>query len=209
MTTRVPLVAIAIAIALVAGPSPAALPPRADEVSAAYYAALDDLRAGKERRGIADRLGPAVEKHPASPYRMLAGPLLDDLAGSPAGAAQPLEPPETRLADTRAPLALLRYAENWGGPLAAFVKKEPKDPVAELAAADRAVIGRLVPGGPGDVAGLQSGDVILEFDGIAIPTFLALVEKIGLRQPGDKVVVVYTRDGEKKSVTVELDEFKI
>lgn len=145
MTTRVPLVAIAIAIALVAGPSPAALPPRADEVSAAYYAALDDLRAGKERRGIADRLGPAVEKHPASPYRMLAGPLLDDLAGSPAGAAQPLEPPETRLADTRAPLALLRYAENWGGPLAAFVKKEPKDPVAEIAAADRAVIGRLIP----------------------------------------------------------------
>ena len=140
MTARVPLVAIALA--LVAGPSPAALPPPGDEVSAAYYAALDDLRAGKERRGIADRLGPAVEKHPASPYRELAGPLLGDLVGAPAGAA---ESPEARLADTRVPFYLLRNAENWGGPVAEFVKKEPKDPVAELAAADRAVIGRLIP----------------------------------------------------------------
>lgn len=87
----------------------------------------------------------------------------------------------------------------------AFLGVQPSGELAE----NGLVIGRLVPGGPGDVAGLQSGDVILEFDGIAIPTFLALVEKIGLRQPGDKVVVVYTRDGEKKSVTVELDEFKI
>lgn len=143
MTARVSLVALALA--LVAGLSPAALPPRADEVSAAYYAALADLRAGKERRGIADRLAPAVEKHPASPYRTLAGPLLEDLVGSPAGAAKADQPPEARLADTRVPLYLLRHAENWVGPVAEFVKKEPKDPVAELAAADRAAIGRLIP----------------------------------------------------------------
>ena len=143
MTARVPLVALAVA--LVAGPSPASLPPPADEVSAAYYAALDALRAGKERRGIADRLGPAVGKHPASPYHALADALLDDLVYPPAESAGAPQPPEARLAETRVPLYLLRYTENWGGPLAAFVKEEPKDPAAELAGADRAVIARLIP----------------------------------------------------------------
>ena len=71
------------------------------------------------------------------------------------------------------------------------------------------VISRLVPGGPGDAAGLQSEDVILEFDGVAIPNFETLVEQIGLRQPGDIVTVIYQRDGEEKCLTVELDEFKI
>ncbi len=71
------------------------------------------------------------------------------------------------------------------------------------------VISRLVPGGPGDAAGLQPEDVILEFDGVAIPDFETLVERIGLRQPGDIVTVIYLRDGEEKCLTVELDEFKI
>lgn len=71
------------------------------------------------------------------------------------------------------------------------------------------IISRLVPGGPGDAAGLQSEDVILEFDGVAIPNFETLVEQIGLRQPGDIVTVIYLRDGEEKCLTVELDEFKI
>ena len=71
------------------------------------------------------------------------------------------------------------------------------------------VISRLVPDGPGDAAGLQPEDVVLEFDGVAIPNFETLVEQIGLRQPGDIVTVIYLRDGEEKCLTVELDEFKI
>ncbi len=87
----------------------------------------------------------------------------------------------------------------------AFLGVQPSSEFSE----NGLIISRLVPGGPGDVAGLQGEDVILEFDGVAIPNFEVLVERIGLRQPGDKVNVRYMRDGEKKSTTVELDEFKI
>ena len=58
-------------------------------------------------------------------------------------------------------------------------------------------------------AGLQSGDVILEFDGVPIPNFKVLVEKIGDRQPGDKILILYARDGEQKTTTAELLEWTL
>ena len=107
------------------------------------------------------------------------------------------------------PEALARLKTDLQGVVAergpAFLGVQPSSEFAE----NGLIISRLVPGGPGDAAGLQGEDVILEFDGVAIPNFEVLVERIGLRQPGDKVNVLYMRDGEKKSTTVELDEFKI
>ena len=87
----------------------------------------------------------------------------------------------------------------------AFMGVQPSSGLVE----NGLVISRLVPDGPGDAAGLQPEDVVLEFDGVAIPNFETLVEQIGLRQPGDIVTVIYLRDGEEKCLTVELDEFKI
>ena len=105
--------------------------------------------------------------------------------------------------------ALARLKTDLQGVIAergpAFLGVQPSGGLVE----NGLVISRLVPGGPGDAAGLQSEDVILEFDGVAIPDFETLVERIGLRQPGDIVTVIYLRDGEEKCLTVELDEFKI
>lgn len=107
------------------------------------------------------------------------------------------------------PEALARLKTDLQGVIAergpAFMGVQPSSGLVE----NGLVISRLVPGGPGDAAGLQSEDVILEFDGVAIPDFETLVERIGLRQPGDIVTVIYLRDGEEKCLTVELDEFKI
>ena len=101
---------------------------------------------GKDRQSIAERLKPAVEKHLASSYASLAGPFLVDLAASAEQApAKPGDPPEKRLADTRVPLHLLRYAENWDKALKKFVADEPDDPAAQLITAERAVIARLIP----------------------------------------------------------------
>jgi len=58
-------------------------------------------------------------------------------------------------------------------------------------------------------AGLQPDDVILEFDDVPIPNFKTLVEKIGNRQPGDKIRILYSRDGEKKTSTAELLEWTL
>ncbi len=69
-------------------------------------------------------------------------------------------------------------------------------------------IGEVVPGSAADRAGLQPDDVILEFDGVPIDNFDKLVERIGEHQPGDKIPVLYFRDGEKKTTTAELGEWK-
>ncbi len=69
-------------------------------------------------------------------------------------------------------------------------------------------IGEVVPGSAADRAGLQVDDVILEFDNVPIDNFEKLVEQIGVHQPGDKIRVLYARDGEKKTTTAELGEWK-
>ena len=70
------------------------------------------------------------------------------------------------------------------------------------------LIHKVVPGSAADQAGLQSGDIILEFDHVPIPDFKTLVATIGEHQPGDKIPVLFVRDGEKKATTAALGEWK-
>lgn len=140
MTARAALVVLVLFI----GPARAEIPPPPDELSRAYDAALTELRAGKDRQSIADGLKPVVEEYPTSDYASVASAFLVDLSASAKNPPmRPGDPPEKRLADSRVPFYLLKYAENWGEPLKTFALKEPNDPAAQLVAADRAVIARL------------------------------------------------------------------
>ncbi len=135
-----------VALALSIDTAHAEIPPRPDELSKAYEAALTELRAGEDRQSIADRLKPVVEKYSASNYARIARPFLIDLIASakipPATSDDPLE---KRLADSRVPFQLVKNAGNWDRSLQAFVEKEVTDSVAQLVVADRKVISRLVP----------------------------------------------------------------
>ncbi|MEC8431318.1 MAG: trypsin-like peptidase domain-containing protein, partial [Planctomycetota bacterium] len=62
---------------------------------------------------------------------------------------------------------------------------------------DRAEISKISPGGPAEVAGLQVGDVILEFDGVKTDDYRSLVT-IALQTPPDEEVVVRVRRGDKE-----------
>lgn len=53
-------------------------------------------------------------------------------------------------------------------------------------------------------AGLEAGDIIVAIDGVSVSTVAQLQEQIARSRPGDIVLVVYTRDGKKKSVKAEL-----
>jgi putative serine protease PepD len=64
--------------------------------------------------------------------------------------------------------------------------------------------GAVTSGGPGDKAGLQSGDVITKFDGTIIDSGQTLIAEIWQDQPGDKVSVTYTRSGSTHTATVTL-----
>jgi serine protease Do len=53
-------------------------------------------------------------------------------------------------------------------------------------------------------AGIMKGDVIVKLDETKIKTTTALIEYIGMKRPGDKVVVTVNRDGKEKVFTVTL-----
>ena len=65
-------------------------------------------------------------------------------------------------------------------------------------------ITHVVDGTPASEAGLEAGDVIVEFDGETIRGPLALTKRIHTREPGDRVAVRVLRDGREQNVEVEL-----
>jgi S1-C subfamily serine protease len=68
-----------------------------------------------------------------------------------------------------------------------------------------AAIVNVVQGGPADDAGIQIGDVVVEFDGQQIATADELGTAIRSHQPGDQVdVVVVHPNGERETVSVTL-----
>jgi S1-C subfamily serine protease len=60
------------------------------------------------------------------------------------------------------------------------------------------------PGSPADKAGLQRGDVLVQFDGQPIATLYDFTFALRSKQPGDKVRVVVMREGKEITADVEL-----
>jgi serine protease Do len=56
------------------------------------------------------------------------------------------------------------------------------------------------PGGPGDRAGLQVGDIIVKCDGAAIDSISDLADEIRRKKPGDKVRLLVLRNGERLTI---------
>ncbi|MGE0160204.1 MAG: M28 family peptidase [Gemmatimonadales bacterium] len=59
-------------------------------------------------------------------------------------------------------------------------------------------------GSPAAIAGLRPGDVVVEFAGKPIADIYAYTYALQAQQPGDAVVIVVERDGERVSVTATL-----
>ena len=66
------------------------------------------------------------------------------------------------------------------------------------------LIDRVNSGGAADDAGLESGDVIIEINGVEIKNISNLQEQVAVNRPGDKILVTYIRDGKTKSVNATL-----
>ncbi|MET1038454.1 MAG: trypsin-like peptidase domain-containing protein [Aeromicrobium sp.] len=67
-----------------------------------------------------------------------------------------------------------------------------------------AEVKELTPNGAGEEAGLKEGDVITAVNDNLIPTSEALVAAVRGFNPGEKVTLTYTRNGEKAQVEVTL-----
>jgi putative serine protease PepD len=69
-----------------------------------------------------------------------------------------------------------------------------------------ALVANVVSGSPADNAGLQPGDVISTIDGKAIASAADLIAVTQSHKPGDKLSIVYTRNGSSHTVKVTLGQ---
>jgi membrane-associated protease RseP (regulator of RpoE activity) len=73
------------------------------------------------------------------------------------------------------------------------------------AGADGLRLAGVQPGSAAARAGVREGDVIIRFAGAAVSNFDELRRAIATRRPGDRVDVVYLRNGEERAASATLD----
>ncbi len=69
-----------------------------------------------------------------------------------------------------------------------------------------ALVAQVQPGSPAEEAGVKAGDVIIKVDGKTIPKGADLRNAVGLKRIGDDVELTLLRDGEEKTIDVEIGE---
>lgn len=69
---------------------------------------------------------------------------------------------------------------------------------------DGARVAKVIPGGPADEAGMQDGDIIVEFDGVPVTDSTQLIVDVRSKSPGDEVSMKVKRDSSTIDLTVTL-----
>lgn len=92
------------------------------------------------------------------------------------------------------------------GWLGVVIQDVDKDLASSLDLGNRrgALIAQVEPGGPADTAGLRTGDVIIEFNGVSINSSNELPHLVGATESGKKVPVVVMREGKKRKLNVTI-----
>lgn len=67
-----------------------------------------------------------------------------------------------------------------------------------------ALVAQIMPGGPADEGGLETGDVILQFNGEEINMSSDLPHAVGRVQPGKEASLVIMRDGKRRTLELEV-----
>jgi len=68
------------------------------------------------------------------------------------------------------------------------------------------LVTKVIDDSPAEEAGLENGDIIFSFNGKKVEDPAELARLVSKRKPGDKVKIVFYRDGKKISTEVELGE---
>jgi len=78
----------------------------------------------------------------------------------------------------------------------------------EFEGTDGVLIGDVIEDGPADRAGLQSGDIIVQYDGKSVSDMNRLRNRIAATKPGEEVEFEIVRDGKRRTKTVEIGELE-
>lgn len=98
-----------------------------------------------------------------------------------------------------------RVARGWLGVMIQEVNKELAESFG-LTKAAGALVAQVVPDGPSDKAGLQSGDIITHFNGNAIVMSSDLPHQVGRIKPGTTAKIDLVRNGKKKTLKVVIGQ---
>ena len=105
----------------------------------------------------------------------------------------------------------LLEGKRWGtlgGPVAEMFGKNRNRAVLggvlDTESKDGVAVKEVQPKSPLEEAGLKAGDVILKLGGEDVKTSDAIAEKLGKSKPGDKMEIVYRRDGAERKAEVTL-----
>lgn len=69
-----------------------------------------------------------------------------------------------------------------------------------------AMVGQVMEDSPAEKAGIQTDDIVLELQGVAVTGATELMNRIAMQKPGTEVELTILRDGKRKTVTVTLDK---
>jgi serine protease Do len=95
----------------------------------------------------------------------------------------------------------LTNSESWGKP--------PGRPFIGVTGSDESddpIVTEVMEGSPAEKAGIQPGDLIIQFGDQQIDTFETLALAVGVRRPGEKVKLIVQREDEKVELEVEIGE---
>lgn len=97
---------------------------------------------------------------------------------------------------------LLEYGETRRGWLGVSVQPVTSGmaPALGLTTPRGAIISRVEEGGPGDEAGIETGDLILRFDGREVPDSRSLPRMVAETDVGREVVIALRRRGENQTI---------
>ena len=97
------------------------------------------------------------------------------------------------------------------GRIAVEVAEMSKDALAEFGLKDKkgALVSKVTAGGPAAKAGIEPGDVIIEFNDKAVPNRQALINQVMATKPGSTVPLKVLRDKAEKSLSVTVEELNL
>jgi putative serine protease PepD len=107
----------------------------------------------------------------------------------------------------RVAFELIEDGEASHGLLGATVADVIDDETVSDSTVVGAAIQSVTAGGAAEDAGLQKGDIVVEFDGLPITGKTDLTAQVKVLPGGTDAEVVYVRDGKRYTATVTVDEF--
>jgi serine protease Do len=108
-------------------------------------------------------------------------------------------------------LPQLRQGKVVRGRIGVSVSAVPREGFADfgLKSASGAVVSTVAPGGAAARGGIEPGDVIVEFNGVAVTKYDDLVKNVTATRPGTQVPVKVMRDRQERTLTVTVDELDL